>query len=62
MEVIKNEHSVLFNDKIMIFVTTENKKAGDSQKVKPLKWEEDMQLYSNFLDRKVSVIVTAYFK
>ena len=46
----------------MIFVTTENKKAGDSQKVKPLKWEEDMQLYSNFLDRKVSVIVTAYFK
>ena len=28
--------------------------AEEKQTIKPLKWEEDMQLYSRFLDRKVN--------
>ena len=29
----------------------------ETTEVKPLKWEEDMQLFSRFLDRKVGVTI-----
>ena len=29
--------------------------------VKPLKWEEDMQLFSRFLDRKVSSLLASHW-
>ena len=40
-------------DLLSLSVPQDGKAEADDAKIKPLKWEEDMQLYSRFLDRKV---------
>lgn len=38
---------------LLIASFLDNKSTSEEKKQKPLKWDEDMQLYSRFLDRKV---------
>ena len=40
---------------MQIFLDTDL--SEETTEVKPLKWEEDMQLFSRFLDRKVGVTI-----
>lgn len=40
---------------LQIFLDTDL--SEETTEVKPLKWEEDMQLFSRFLDRKVGVTI-----
>lgn len=54
--IMATELAPYFTDQLLLFLLPEEEPQKPVFGKKELSWEEDMQMYSKFLDRKVNII------